>query len=176
MRLLTIALTLLFSLSAQGAMYKWVDAQGRTQYSDLPPPADAKKVEEHKMSTNTIGTSGSPYAIQEAVRRNPVTVWMSDCGDLCNRARDYLARRGVPHSLRNPARMDEQTAWKKASGGDNSMPLLVIGTSATLKGFNEDDWASALDAAGYPRNGPALKPQAIPPAAGPAPDAQAAAK
>lgn len=175
MRLLPIALLIVLALPAYGAMYKWVDAQGRTQYSDQPPPPGVKKVEEHKVIKNTIGTAGAPFAVQEAANRNPVTVWMSDCGELCNRARDYLARRGIPHSVRNPARMDEQAAWKRASGGDGSMPLLVIGTSGAVKGFDEGTWANALDAAGYPRAAPALKPQAIPPAADPAPKGQAAA-
>jgi hypothetical protein len=69
--------------------------------------------------------------------------------------------------VRNPSRVDEQDAWKKASGGDNAVPLLVIGTSRTLKGFQEPEWNVALDAAGYPRGAPALKPQSIPPASDP---------
>jgi hypothetical protein len=55
------------------------------------------------------------------------------------------------------------------------MPLLVIGSSGAIKGFDEGEWGSALDAAGYPRTAPALKPQAIPPAIKPAPQAQAPA-
>jgi hypothetical protein len=53
-------------------------------------------------------------------------------------------------------------AWKQASGGENAMPLLLIGSSQKLKGFDEAQWSAALDAAGYPRAAPALKPQAIP--------------
>lgn len=146
------------------AMYKWVDAQGRVQYTDTPPPPNAKKVEEQRIIRNTIETSGSPYAVREAARRNPVTVWINDCGDLCNRAREFLAKRGVPHTLRNPSRLSEQEAWKKVSGGDNAVPLLAIGSGQTLKGFDEAQWHAALDAAGYPRGAPAVKPQAIPPA------------
>lgn len=154
-------IAVLAALPVQAAMYKWVDAQGRVQYTDTPPPPTAKKVEEQKIIRNTIETGGSPYAVQDAARRNPVTLWMNDCGDLCNRARDFLAKRGVPHTVRNPSRQAEQDAWKKASAGDNSVPLLVIG-SATVKGFEESQWETALDTAGYPRSAPAMKPQAIP--------------
>ncbi len=163
----TLVLVILSVLAApvSAAMYKWVDAQGRTQYSDTPPPPSAKKVEEQKFIRNTIDTGGSPFAVREAAKRNPVTVWMNDCGDLCNQARNFLARRGVPHTVRNPSRQDEQDAWKKTSGGDNSVPLLIVGSAAALKGFDEAQWHAALDAAGYPRSAPALKPQAIPPAA-----------
>ena len=162
MKFLVLALVAALSAPAHAAMYKWVDAQGRVQYSDTPPPPNARKAEEQKIVPNTIQTTGAPFAVQEAAKRNPVTVWMSDCGDLCNRARDYLARRGVPHSVRNPSRQSEQEAWKQVSAGDNSVPLLLIGTNQKLKGFDEGQWSAALEAAGYPRSAPALKPQAIP--------------
>ena len=169
-------LACMLAAPAQAAMYKWVDAQGRVQYTDTPPPADAKKVQEQRIIQNTIQTGGTPFAVQDAARRNPVTLWMNDCGDLCNRAREFLAKRGVPHSLRNPSRQGEQDAWKKASSGDNSVPLLVIGSSS-VKGFDEAQWNAALDAAGYPRTAPAVKVQAIPPAASaPAAPAPAPAK
>lgn len=162
MKLIRIVLLAAFVLPAHAAMYKWVDAQGRVQYSDTPPPATAKHVEERKIVPNTIQTTGAPFAVAEAAKRNPVTVWISECGDLCTKARDFLARRGVPHTVRNPSRQGEQEAWKKASAGDNSIPLLIIGSARTLKGFDEGEWNAALDAAGYPRSAPALKPQAIP--------------
>ncbi|MPZ46202.1 MAG: DUF4124 domain-containing protein [Betaproteobacteria bacterium] len=162
MKFLVLALAVALAVPVHAAMYKWVDAQGRVQYSDIPPPPNARNAEEQKIVPNTIQTTGAPFAVQEAAKRNPVTVWMSDCGDLCNRARDYLARRGVPHTVRNPSRQSEQEAWKQVSGGDNSVPLLVIGTNQKLKGFDESQWNAALDTAGYPRNAPALEPHAIP--------------
>jgi hypothetical protein len=162
MRLLVLALAAVLMAPAHAAMYKWVDAQGRVQYSDTPPPPNARKAEKHKIVPNTIQTTGAPFAVQEAAKRNPVTLWTSDCGELCNRARDYLARRGVPHSVRNPSRQSEQEVWKQVSGGDNSIPLLIIGADQKLKGFDEGQWSAALDSAGYPRSAPALKPQAIP--------------
>jgi glutaredoxin len=172
MRLISLAVLLALALPASAAMYKWVDAQGRVQYSDTPPPPGTK-VEEQRIIRNTIATGGTPFAVQEAAKRNPVTLWMHDCGDLCNRARDFLASRGIPYTLRNPSRMGEQDAWKKASAGENAVPLLVVGTR-TVKGFEEPEWNVALDAAGYPRGAPALKPQAIPPATDPVPPAKPA--
>ena len=189
MKIIAVALACVLVAPAQAAMYKWVDAQGRVQYSDTPPPANARKAEEQKIVPNTIQTTGAPFAVQAAAKRNPVTVWINDCGDLCTRARDYLARRGVPHAIRNPARESEQEEWKKVSGGENAVPLLVIGSAQKLKGFDEAQWSTALEAAGYPRTAPALKPQAIPteppvevkssaapPSAAPAPQAAAPTK
>lgn len=173
MRLISLAVLLALALPTSAAMYKWVDAQGRVQYSDTPPPPGTK-VEEQKIIRNTIATAGTPFAVQEAAKRNPVTLWMHDCGDTCNRARDFLASRGIPYTLRNPSRMNEQDAWKKANGGENAVPLLVVGTRSLNKGFEEPEWNAALDAAGYPRGAPALKPQAIPPATDPVPPSKPA--
>jgi hypothetical protein len=162
MKTVIVIASLLAALPAGAAMYKWVDPQGRVQYTDTPPPANAKNVEEPKITRSTIQSTGSPYAVQDAARRNPVTLWTSDCGPLCTQAREFLAKRGVPHSVRNPSRQTEQNDWKKASGGANEVPLLIIGSLKTLKGFDEAEWNSALDAAGYPRSAPSIKPQAVP--------------
>ena len=46
MRHLVLLLTLLaFSFSAQGQLYKWVDKDGKTQYTDQPPPPGAARNE-----------------------------------------------------------------------------------------------------------------------------------
>jgi len=157
-----VAMLACAALPAGAALYKWIDSNGRVQYTDTPPPPEARKVEEQKIIKNTIATDGQPFAVQDAAKRNPVTLWTSDCGELCTKARDYLSKRGVPYSVRNPSRANEQEAWKRVSGGGNEVPLLLVGTARTLKGFDEGEWAAALDAAGYPRTAPPLKPVAIP--------------
>ena len=40
-----IILTLLVMSVAQAKTYKWVDTDGKIHYSDQPPPASIKKVE-----------------------------------------------------------------------------------------------------------------------------------
>jgi hypothetical protein len=43
-RIALILGTLALSAAAYGQMYKWVDKDGKTHYTDTPPPADAKSV------------------------------------------------------------------------------------------------------------------------------------
>ncbi len=42
-RLTILLLLLIFSVAANGQVYKWVDADGKTQYTDQPPPSGAAK-------------------------------------------------------------------------------------------------------------------------------------
>ena len=137
-------------------LYRWVDEKGNVEWRDTPPPENAKNVEHRNVGGNTIQTSTMPYALQQAVKNHPVTLWAFDCGAPCNDARSHLARRGVPYTERNAEKNNE--ALKKLSGS-MEVPLLLVG-ARQLKGYLASDWDAALDAAGYPRSGiPGVKPQ-----------------
>lgn len=157
-------LTLASTLEA-AQIYRWVDEKGNVEWRDTPPPATAKKIEQRTVNPSTIPTSDLPYSLQQAVKNFPVTLWATDCGNLCDRARAHLARRGVPYTDKDP-QSDFET-FKKVSGGAE-IPLLVIGSSR-LKGYLESEWDSALDLAGYPKTALVAvkpKPAASKPAAG----------
>lgn len=151
-RLLCVAASLaVCAAQAQTTVYRWVDKDGKVQFSDSPPPADARSVTEKRMGSGGGDDSQLPYATQVATKRNPVTLYTgTDCGDLCNRGRDLLARRGVPFLEKNaqadPAAAD---ALEKVSGGRN-VPVLVVGDS-NVKGYDEENWDAVLDRAGYLR-------------------------
>ncbi|HEX6003781.1 MAG TPA: glutaredoxin family protein [Burkholderiales bacterium] len=168
----TIGLTLcalMFAAPLYAAqLYRWVDDKGNVEWRDTPPPAAAKKVEQRTIHASTIPTSELPYSVQQAAKNFPVTLWATDCGDLCNRARAHLARRGVPYTDKDPQADFE--AFKKASGGGAEVPLLLVGAQR-LKGYLESEWDSTLDFAGYPKTAlVAVKPKIAPakPAAKPA--------
>ena len=105
---------------------------------------------------NTIETSSMPYALQQAVKKNPLTLWtFPDCAP-CNDARMHLARRQLPYTERN-AQKDAESLKKLT--GSNEAPVLVVGTKP-IKGYLASDWDAALDEAGYPRTlPPRFKPQ-----------------
>lgn len=153
-------------------LYRWVDEKGNVEWRDTPPPATAKKVEQRNIGVSTIETSDLPYSVQQAVKNFPVTLWMTNCGETCDKARAHIERRGVPYTEKNP--QSDLAGFKKASGGDMQVPLLFVGSNR-LKGYVEGDWDAALDTAGYPKTAVApLKPQAKA-AVSPKPAAAAAA-
>jgi glutaredoxin len=158
---------------AQTNVYRWVDKDGKVQFSDSPPPADAKDATQRRLGGGGPDDAQLPFATQVAAKRNPVTLFTgTDCGDPCVRGRDLLARRGVPFTERdaqnNPAYREE---LNKVSGAFE-VPVLVVGESK-LKGFDEDQWQASLDSAGYLRTrlpGHAPVPAPSPAAATKAPD------
>jgi len=133
-------------------LYKWSDpATGAPVYSSDPPAADIKSVEAKRVSPSTIETSNLPYGVQRAVSRNPIVLYVSDCGEFCKAARAYLAKRGLPYSERNPEEPAVAAELKKVTGGALEVPYLKVGTKS-VRGYDEARYAAALDAAGYPRS------------------------
>lgn len=133
-------------------LYKWVDpATGTVVYSKDPPPAAIRSVEEKRITPSTIETSSLPYGVQRAVQRSPIVLYVSDCGEFCKAARAYLAQRGLPYTERNPEQPEVAQQLKKANGGALEVPFLMVGTKS-VRGFDEARYASALDAAGYPKS------------------------
>jgi glutaredoxin len=152
-------------------LYKWTDpVTGAPVYSSDPPAAAVKSVEQKRIVPSTIETSNLPYGVQRAVQRNPIVLYVSDCGEFCTSARAYLAKRGLPHTERNPEEPTVAQELKKANGGALEVPFLMVGTKS-VRGFDEARYAAALDAAGYPKSslaGLGAKPGSPKPAAKPA--------
>ena len=147
------ALLLLLALPVQaGELYRWVDRSGKVHYSDAPPPPEARQVEERRLPGNTVSSGDLPYATRRAARDFPVTLFVSECGEPCNQARAHLARRGIPYTPRNPAASQADAEALTKLVGSPQVPVLVVGRSAPLKGYDAGAWDAALDAAGYPRS------------------------
>jgi glutaredoxin len=158
MKTRTIALTFLaaalavpFFANAQSTVYRWVDKDGKVQFSDSPPPADAKDATQRRVGGGSTEDTQLPYATQMAVRNNPVTLFTgAACGDPCDKGRDLLTRRGVPYKERDAQNnAEDREALKKVAGGLD-VPYLLVG-DRKMKGFEEDTWQASLDSAGYPR-------------------------
>lgn len=168
MKSLAIVILLGLMTAAHAAqVYEWVDEKGVKQYTQQPPSPNVKNVQERRFGANVAETSGPAYSLQQAVKNFPVTLYATDCGDPCAKARAHLVKRGVPFTEKDPQKEGEFDNFKKLSGGGMGVPLLVIGDLRTLKGYLASDWDAALDKAGYPPGAAVLggKPAAGAPAA-----------
>lgn len=145
--------------SAQSAsLYRWVDADGKVHYTDQPPPASARQIEEKKLGSRPTDEAQLPYATRLAMKNFPVTLYNSDCGEVCTMARDHLVKRGIPFSEKDAGTLEVRAELKKLIGAVE-VPVLAVGKVTRLKGYDAAAWDAALDEAGYPKSAPAGKPK-----------------
>ncbi|MBV8031738.1 MAG: DUF4124 domain-containing protein [Betaproteobacteria bacterium] len=72
MRFSVLALSLLLGLAshaAQAAVYKWIDDDGRTVYSNSPPPPRAKKVQVVMADEKALNPTPEQLAAAEAQKK-----------------------------------------------------------------------------------------------------------
>jgi glutaredoxin len=154
---------------AQSTVYRWVDKDGKVQYSDSPPDASVKDVSQKRLGGATAEAPQLPVATQLAMKSAPVVLYVSaSCGEYCSQGRALLAKRGTPYSERDVSNAADADAVKSMIGS-LGVPVLAVGGKG-LKGFSEAAWNGALDAAGYPRTAlPGQRNPLAPPVATPAP-------
>ena len=133
-------------------VYRIVGPDGTVTFSDRAPTTNtpAQTVGSASASAAPAGANlnGLPLDVKQAATKYPLTLYTAkDCG-ACDTARSYLKNRGVPYSEKTITSNDEIKALQKLSG-DGAVPFATLG-GQHLKGFNDNDWASYLDAAGYP--------------------------
>jgi glutaredoxin len=159
MRILIATLILIGAFPASAQMYRWTDSSGKTHFTDTPPPAGARNVQRKASQTGgaVADTAGLPFALQQAMKTSPVTLYTTAGCEACVEARKLLNRRGIPFKEVGVA-SEAQLAELKSAVGSNSVPAMVVG-GAVVKGFEEGQYNAALDGAGYPRAG-ILQPRA----------------
>ena len=154
-------LGLMLALPAS-AQYKVIGADGSVTYTDRAPVDTSAKVQSMRRDgslvapTAAVGTLSSPapvalpFELRAVVARFPVLLYTTnqDC-EPCLQARKLLTQRGVPYSEHSVSSDDDIGALQRLTGG-RSVPALTVGVQA-LRGFQEQDWQSTLDLAGYPK-------------------------
>ena len=144
-----LALGLVLTVAAGGAsaqMYKWVDARGKTHFSDQPPPEGVKPAVVKGASSGKVA-SDFPYALATAVRNYPVTLYTTGACSGCDQGRSLLKSRGIPYAEKTVS-TDADEAKLKSLGGDG-LPFLQVGNAKT-SGFQRDNWETMLNVALYP--------------------------
>jgi glutaredoxin len=144
-----LAALLLLPALAQAQMYRWVDDSGKVHYSDQVPPSSAKSVTRKSAQGSQSAAPPLPYALQQAVKDFPVTLYTAETCNPCIQARELLNQRGVPY--KDVGITDAEGLEKlKNLAGNTSIPVLTIGREIH-KGFENAAYQAALDNAGYPK-------------------------
>jgi glutaredoxin len=139
------------AVAAQQQLYRWTDEKGQLHVADTPPPPGAKDVHRWRVTASSAAEGGSePYALRQARKESPVTLYTAPDCDPCDDARKLLNARGIPFKEVSVTEKEVNDVVKLA--GSASVPLIVVG-SATQKGFEESAFHRLLDDAGYPKVG-----------------------
>ena len=144
------------------AQYKVVGPDGRVTYTDRPPvdrPSQAVK-----SSGTAAGSVPLPYTLRNVVARYPVTLYTGTSCAPCDAGRNLLKSRGIPFTEKTVNTSDDARALQSREG-TNQVPVIRIG-SKQIAGYEQGEWTSYLDAAGYPSES-ALPPTYRHPAATP---------
>ena len=130
-----------------GTLYKWKDANGKVHYSDIAPPPSTAEVQE-KQYRQSVVESPEAKTNRLAGLKQPVTLYISDCGNFCDMAEKLLKERGIRYSSKDPQANPQALAELEKLTGHRTIPMLMIGDQK-LEGFNARKWNEALDQAGY---------------------------
>src|SRR2546422_6579582 len=100
-RMMRFGVVLLLALAAGAVaaqqLYRWTDEKGRLNVADTPPPPGAKDVHRWRVTASRAAEGGSePYALLQARKESPVTLYTATDCEPCNDARQLLNSRGIP--------------------------------------------------------------------------------
>lgn len=134
------------------AQYKYIGPDGRTVYSDQPPPPSAKVLDKKAGGApQTAGGAEIPFTLQTAMKNFPVTLYTApNCGAPCSDGRALLNQRGVPFTEKTVSTQEDAAAFRKAVNSEQ-LPVLMVGGGKQNQ-FEREAWTAALNAAGYPAN------------------------
>ncbi|MES2316285.1 MAG: glutaredoxin family protein [Pseudomonadota bacterium] len=138
---------LLCAGTASAQLFKWVDANGKTHFSDTPPPANGK-LAVVKPGNASVSTANLPYALANPARNHPVTLYTASACAGCDAGRSHLRNRGIPFAEKTVA-TEADVARLKAAGSDGSLPYIAVG-AAKMAGFEAAAWDTMLKNAQYP--------------------------
>lgn len=147
MRLFAILTALSLSGAALAQTYVWTDENGRKHYSDQPPPPSVATRQRDFRSGGADATP--PYAVREAARRHPVTLYTGEACPLCADARKLLRARGIPFTEKKIASKEEFEQFASHFDGNGIVPSIEVGSNR-FSGYVGEKWTGMLDEAGYP--------------------------
>jgi len=127
-------------------VYRWVDGNGRVQYSDKPPPGVKAAAVQSRINSYsgapTVSGSASAGATRPEIKMY-VTEW---CG-YCKQARAYFSRQGIRHTELDVEKSAAARAEYQQLQG-RGVPVILVGTQR-MNGYSEDRLAQMLKSAGY---------------------------
>jgi len=129
--------------TACAGIYKWVDANGRVQFSDrVPEEGSAEQVELGPINTYENVTIESNQETEDSVSKVPksgkskkVVMYSASWCGVCTRARRFLTAKGIPfQELDVEKSQSAKREWKRMNA--KGVPVILVGDQR-MTGFSE---------------------------------------
>ena len=134
--------------SAQAEIYKWVDADGKTHFSDTPPVQ--KQVEKVTIRVNSVAApsvSRRPAVLAPSKEPKAVVLYSASWCGYCKKTRAFLADHNIPYTEYDVETSSQGRADYQAMQGQG-VPITLVGEQR-LNGYSPDHLGHALRLAGY---------------------------
>lgn len=157
---------------AHAQLYRWTDAEGRTHYSNVAPPSEAKVIADRPTApaanapstapvrsapadgarvptparTNATepGTPAAPRPVATGGKQPRVVMYSTSWCPYCEKARAMFRARGIEYTEYDIEQSSQARAAHRELGG-RGVPLILVGFEA-LRGFNEQRVLAAIEA------------------------------
>jgi len=139
---------LAIATTGSAEVYKWVDEQGRTHYSDQKPADRAAtamdvQVTSYQFPRIDVNTLYPPDR-QTSASRAPVILYSTTWCGYCTKARKYFRRHGIPfreYDVETSSRGKKDYARLNGKG----VPIILVG-KRRLNGFSEGSFERLYNA------------------------------
>ena len=129
-----IPLALLVSMAAQAEIYKWIDENGKVQFSDEKP--DHMQVEEVRLEINTF--TNVTYDLSVFDTGGKVVMYATDWCGYCKKARRYFKKNNIPFTEYDIEK-DSRAYRRYKRMGATGIPVILVGKKRmngfSVKGF-----------------------------------------
>ena len=149
---LLLGLLLIGNASIEAAeLYKWVDAEGNVTYQDEPPPSSADFEEQIVIDgpDDEDENTSIDQEIEEAARKNPVSLYTTPECDACDLVRLYLTNNRIPFAEKNVEDNFVMQQELKEKSGRITVPTLIVGESI-MDGYSRSALKQTFVDNGFP--------------------------
>ena len=130
--LLSIAIIFLLAQPlAQAEVYKWVDENGKTHFSDTKPvEAESQEIDLKINSYESVN-----YQQSQSNVGNQVIMYSTEWCSYCKKARKYFAKRGIDYKEYDIEKDSRAMREYKKIGG-RGVPVILVGDKR-MNGFSQ---------------------------------------
>lgn len=131
--------------SGAAKIYKWVDENGVTHFSEKPVSRSANRVQLESLNGYVPAPEGLPGESASAPAQSTPKIIMYGtawCG-FCKKARNYFRAKGVSYTEFDIEKSQKARREYKKMGGTGSVPLFTV-DDTTIRGFSASRFEKLL--------------------------------